>query len=381
MDLCNRHLILDEQNRNVVDLALLDEIIGKELDNKRRKMKIVYSEMLAGTDMAENPREYISSVKRHKARFHSVCIPTRVMQLLLLRGIKELPLNEPRITLVKVFFGFDLGHDPYTPFPVHGLAPPPAQVVTAPPAQVVTAPPAQVVTAPPAQVVTAPPAQVVTAPPAQVVTAPPAQVVTAPPAHERLPIIPAIITRDRDRTQEQFRRNVTRWGTTMGGAQFWKQVFRFANSKKITVQSLVLYLQGKALVRTRQSRKGSVNIIKTLIYGLLTKRGTMRNFCDDLAIATRTGNMETLIQVIRERISVTGLHCKIVPCISNVKVSTAALIVKFISICRPERTYSGFRVDIVAALRFVAFALLKTTNLRGLQVNITSLVFYTIVNE
>ena len=359
MDLWNKHLILDEQNRNVVDLALLDEIIGRELDNKRRKMKIVYSEMFAGTDMAENPREYISSVKRHKARFHSVCIPARVMQLLLLRGIKELPLNEPRIALVKVFFGFDLGHDPYTPFPAHGLAPPPAQVVTAPPAQVVTAPPAQVVTAPPAQVVTAPPAQVVT---------------------QRLPIIPAIITRDRDRTQEQFRRNVTRWGTTMGGAEFWKQVFRFANSKKITVQSLVLYLQGKALVRTRQSRKGSVNIIKTLIYGLLTKRGTMRNFCDDLAIATRTGNMETLIQVIRERISVTGLHCKIVPCISNIKVSTAALIVKFISICRPERTYSGFRVDIVAALRFVAFALLKTTNLQGLQVNITSLVFYTIVN-
>ena len=265
-----------------------------------------------------------------------------------------------------------MGHDPYTPFPVHGLAPPPAQVVTAPPAQVVTAHPAQVVTAPPAQVVTAPPAQAVTTP--QRKFSPLPQRTNACQSSPRS--LPEIATVPRSNFAETSHAGEQRWVV----AQFWKQVFRFANSKKITVHSLVLYLQGKPLVRTRQSRKGSVNIIKTLIYGLLTKRGTMRNFCDDLAIATRTSNMETLIQVIRERISVTGLHCKIVPCISNVKVSTAALIVKFISICRPERTYSGFRVDIVAALRFVAFALLKTTNRGGLQVNITSLVFYTIVN-
>ena len=80
----------------------------------------------------------------------------------------------------------------------------------------------------------------------------------------------------------------------------------------------------------------------------------------------KTGNMETLVNVIRAHLAVKGLQ--IVPSIRNIKTSTANLVHHFIAICQPERTYSGFRADIVASVRLIAFLLLKLTDISGLEV-------------
>ena len=42
----------------------------------------------------------------------------------------------------------------------------------------------------------------------------------------------------------------------------------------------------------------------------------------------------------------------------------------FVTICEPERTYSGFRVSLLKAVTFASLVLLQKTNLEGLKIDI-----------
>ena len=46
------------------------------------------------------------------------------------------------------------------------------------------------------------------------------------------------------------------------------------------------------------------------------------------------------------------------------------MVVHFTNFCKPEKTFSGFRSDLVSCVKAVAFLSLKTTELQGLRVDI-----------
>ena len=344
MDLWNKYKVT-VNDREWIHCKLLDVVIGKELPNKYRKLESMVQEIVAGTPFT------VTDVFRKKLETTpganvSLVMAARIMQLLLLRGLKEMPWNETRRSLVTMFFTSavipDAEPGPFrSGYLGNAAGPVPAPAPTAP--------------APPAP---APPAPAPTAP----APTTPAPTTRAPTGWQvSQAILPAIIPRSRDRTESNFNRNVKRWKTKTGALQFWRQVFLFVKNNELNLEGMVLFL--------RKNLGKRVNYAKILVNALLVKRGGMRNFCDHLAIAMKTGNMETLVNVIRDHIDVKGLHCNIVPSIRNIKLSTANLVHHFIALCQPERTYSGFRADIVAAVRLIAFLLLKKTDISGLEVS------------
>ena len=327
MELWNKYLVTVD-HREFVDCVLLDDICGKALANKYRKLEPIVKELLEGT------RWTVPDVFRRKIQLHdrqtSVVVAAGIMQHILLRGLKpEMPWNETRRSLVRLFFTDalipDEGPGPFTTRYI-GDAPGPAPALAAPA-------------------------------PAAPAPAAPAPDAPAPPVPS---MVRAIIGRKHNRVQERVEEQIRIWKSPVGARKFWRQVFLFAKNSNVSLHGLVQFI--------RENTSKKTNYGKVLINAILTKRGAMRNFCDHLAIAMKTGNMETLVNVIRDHIAVKGLHCNIVPSIRNIKISTANLVHHFIALCQPERTYSGFRVDIVASVRLIAFLLLKKTDISGMEV-------------
>ena len=88
-----------------------------------------------------------------------------------------------------------------------------------------------------------------------------------------------------------------------------------------------------------------------------------------MAKATKTGNVDNIINTIRSRLEVTGFK-SFVPSPRHVRRATAEIVVHFTNFCKPEKTFSGFRSDLVSCVKAVAFLSLKTTELQGLRVDI-----------
>ena len=337
-------------DREFIDCGLLDDMVGKVMPNQYRKLEPIVKEMVAGTPwtVVDVFRKQVKVSRCGRGHATSLVLAAGFMQHLLLRGFKpDLPWNETRRALVKLFFTDALIPDEGPgPFTTKYLGNTTGQV-PAPPAPVPPTP--------------APPT------PAPSTPAPrtPAPRTPAPrtPADENLisAIIPRVTPRDRDRTQDNLRRRVRLWQTKLGALQFWRRVFTFVHKNGLKLEGLILFLRKNLGKRN--------NYAQILVNALLVKRGGMRNFCDHLSIAMKTGNMETLVNVIRGHLHIVGVHCNIVPSIRNIKVSTANLVHHFIALCQPERTYSGFRADIVNSVRFIAFILLKITNISGLEVS------------
>ena len=335
-ELWNSHLKTHGQQQ-YVDCKLLDAICGKEFDNKHRTMKMIISEMLTGTGIPPVPNvlRKISTPGKSGAA-SAVCVAARTMQMILLRGFSRLPWNNIRRSLVALFFPEDMfpDADPYTAIRRIGLT---ATAHVA--GEEVEATSSAVVD--------------------RGLDLPPSE----RPAFSR--VLQAIIPRCRDRSAQRL--NIELWETSEGAMYFWQQVFKFVKENNVSLHGLVMFLQDRAKARRRQARRGSTNIIKVLLEGLLTERGTLRDFCDDLAIATRTGTMDSLITVIRDRLAVAGVR-HVLPSVRSIQISTAQLIRNFIAIFTPERTYSGFKVDLVTAVKVAAWLLLQRTDIKDLLV-------------
>ena len=89
-----------------------------------------------------------------------------------------------------------------------------------------------------------------------------------------------------------------------------------------------------------------------------------------MSLVTKTGNMEDVIKIIRTRLSIVGLGYNLVPCIRLVKKSTSEIQSYFTAMCEPERTFSGFRCNLIKCVETVSYFLLGTKELNGLRVDI-----------
>ena len=153
---------------------------------------------------------------------------------------------------------------------------------------------------------------------------------------------------------------------------FWKKVIDEANdNKEIGFTEFVEQVKDNIVKRKYQgfTKKEDVNVVKILIDRLFENRGSSKEFSDILSLTAQTGNTEAVIKLIRSKLSVVGLGYNVVPCIRLIKKSTAQIQTYFVSLCHPERTFSGFRCDLIKCVELAAY-LLGMYDLCGLRIDI-----------
>ena len=117
-------------------------------------------------------------------------------------------------------------------------------------------------------------------------------------------------------------------------------------------------------------RKNDTNVLRVLAMELFSKRGSTKDFEFCLGIACKTGNVEEVINIIRNRLQLIGLGHNLVPSMRNVQRSTASLVNHFLALCKPQKSFSGFRTDLVACIQLAVFLLFKTENINNVKVDI-----------
>ena len=100
--LWNRFSIASDNDRKFVDAKILHEIAGKELANKYRTVKKLVSEMVDGTTLEVD--NLVQKIAIPRQRSHSIAVAAGIMQMLILRGFKEILWNEKRRNVVKFLF-------------------------------------------------------------------------------------------------------------------------------------------------------------------------------------------------------------------------------------------------------------------------------------
>ena len=91
-----------------------------------------------------------------------------------------------------------------------------------------------------------------------------------------------------------------------------------------------------------------------MITRIFENRGFSEDFKHDLAKATKTGNVDDIINTIRYRLEITGFK-SFVSSPRHVRRATAEIVVHFTIFCKPEKTFSGFRSDLDSCVKAIAF--------------------------
>lgn len=335
-DLWSRHVIVVEDAREFVNVKLLEQIMGTELKNKYRDLKKVISEMVKGTDI--NPDDLIrTDIQLRNQSINPIYIAAGTMQLILHRGIKGMQWNVARRSMVEHFFPKDML--PYVE-PHKARTPMAGTSATTSSHQDTSA---------------------------RDNTGHGNNTTERTMTVRSQLLLPAMVPRATKKATLQ--RYITDWQKRECAVKFWRQIFWFAAKNKINIQGLVDVVKRNGTVNNRQSRAGKPNLTKTLLLGLTINRGSTIAFCDRLALAMKTGNSDMLIDVIRTHLKMPGMP-NLVPCVRNIRESTASIVSIFIALCKPERTYSGFRLDLVTCIKITAYLLFGMTCLKGVRVDI-----------
>ena len=164
-----------------------------------------------------------------------------------------------------------------------------------------------------------------------------------------------------------------RWHRT-NKKTFWTKVLNFARVHGLPIHGLPIATILKEQHQKRSTwrkRSASGNHIRDLFTGLLEDRGSPECFRYELSIKMKTSNMEDILNAIRQRLVPVGLGGgSLVPSIRHIKRATRLIMKLFVTICEPERTYSGFRVSLLKAVTFASLVLLQKTNLVGLTIDV-----------
>ncbi len=155
---------------------------------------------------------------------------------------------------------------------------------------------------------------------------------------------------------------------------FWDAVIRYADHNKFSVHDLIQKFVEEAESRKCKGGKNArdVNHIKIVVNALFQtddedQREKLR---EELTLASKTENWSNLLLLIRKRLEVTGLGRNIIPSVRTLQRENSLLIQCFYNTMQPQHTYSGFRIDLVSAVQFVAYFRLKKRCLSGISVDI-----------
>ena len=342
-DIWDQHLLIVECNRQFINSDFLEKIYLAEINSKNRyrNMLTAVKQIVTGTSLDRDPEALVRRVKTKKGGREAVYVAAKIMKLIIVCGLRDHTWNQVRKDFVSFFFSRELipDGDPYNvSFPNNVLINASAlnNVPFNAPAPNNTCMP---------------------------VSSGSSGGSIKPP------------NRIRSRPKLSLRKNaqdVCKAGEKLNLKSFWGQVIWCIRYKGISIRGLTEAAHREAEQRKRRNgaSKKQKNIIGGLVAGLFKERGSCSDFRDALAFHTKTGNVNDVINLIRSRLSVPGLGFNLVPSIRTVDTSNAKFTQHFIKLCNPERTFSGFRVDVVRCVKLAAYAILQTTNISGLKVDI-----------
>ena len=85
----------------------------------------------------------------------------------------------------------------------------------------------------------------------------------------------------------------------------------------------------------------------------------------------KTGNMEDILNAIRQNLVSVGLGGgSLVPSMRHIKRAIRLIMNLFVTLCKSERTNSGFRVNLLKAVTFASLVLLQKNDLEGLKIDL-----------
>ena len=102
---------------------------------------------------------------------------------------------------------------------------------------------------------------------------------------------------------------------------------------------------------------------------LFKKSVSLEDFQNSLAKATKTGNVDDIINTIQSRLEITGFK-SFVPSPRHICRATAEIVVHFTNFCKPEKILSGIRNDLVSCVKAFSFPSVKNTKLQRVRVGI-----------
>ena len=181
---------------------------------------------------------------------------------------------------------------------------------------------------------------------------------------------------DIQQDQQKAEMNITqlqlkKWHRT-NKKTFWTKVLNFARMHGMPIHGLATILEEQHQKRSAWRKKSaSGNHIRDLFTGLFEDRGSSECFRYELSITMKTGNMEDILNAIRQQPVSVGLGGgSLVPPIRHIKRATNLIMKLFVTICEPGRTFSGFRVSLLKAVTFASLVLLQKNSLEGLKIDI-----------
>ena len=279
-------------------------------------------QIVTGTWLDRDPEALVRRVKTKKGGGEAVFVAAKIMKLIIVCGLRDHTWNQVRKDFVSFFFSRELipDVDPYNVsfpnnVPINASVPNNVPFKASVPNVVPFNAPASKCCMPVSS------------------------------GSSGVSIKPA--NRIKSRQKRSLRKNaqdVCKAGERLNLKSFWRQVIWCIRYKGISIRGLTEAAHREAEQRKRRNggSKKQKNIIGGLIAGLFKDRGSCSDFRDALAVHTKTGNVNDVINLIRSRLSVPGLGFNLVPSIRTVVTSNAKFTQHFIKLCNPERTFSGF---------------------------------------
>ena len=154
---------------------------------------------------------------------------------------------------------------------------------------------------------------------------------------------------------------------------FWNDVMRLSRANNFPVSELIRKFLEEAVSRRKRNGKRSSkqNDLRTVAYSLFAITEEKRSkFMQDLIIASKTEKWTTIYTIIRNFFKIDGLKPYLIPAPRSLQRNGQDYARLFLKLFKPQHTFSGFRIDLVLAVKFAVFCLLNRTNISGVSVDI-----------
>ena len=144
---------------------------------------------------------------------------------------------------------------------------------------------------------------------------------------------------------------------------YWKYVFNHAKTNNVDFEILI-----EVILKFSKTKQSSY--LKTIVEKLFPNMKSKEAMISSLAISIRSGNIDDVISTIRANLSINGQLHNIIPSSRAIRRFSKILTNAFISMCKPEATFSGFRCDLVKCVKIAAWLLFETEDLSELTIDL-----------
>ena len=146
---------------------------------------------------------------------------------------------------------------------------------------------------------------------------------------------------------------------------YWKYVLLHARRNKVSFDSLIDVI-------LQYSKSKQPEYLKSVIKKLFPNLQSREAITSNIAISLKSGKAEDLLFTISSNLKINekGKLQNIVPSYRAVQRYQSRIMENFISVCKPEATFSGFRCDLVSCVKFAAWILYGRETILGLNIDL-----------